>query len=175
MLYFSIPQDNEDCLLFQYMLTHGTKLAEIDFMVFLTIFEYAESNAERCQAQLFMQRLEFHDLIIGLENRSKISQKQRWQPVQGICMPVLYVIHSMRNAKINFTMFLTFFEYAESNAERCLVHLFTQRLEFYDLKLVSIITQEEHWRRGQQGVWSNIRHIYMLVLYILNYFRVFWI
>ena len=59
-------------------------------------------------------------------------------------MPVLYVIHSMRSAKINFTMFLTFFEYAESNAERCLVHLFMQRLEFYDLKLVSIITQEEH-------------------------------
>ena len=44
------------------MLTHGTKRAEIDFMVFLTIFEYAESNAEWCQAQLFMQRLEFYDL-----------------------------------------------------------------------------------------------------------------
>ena len=56
---------------------------------------------------------------IGLENRSKISQKQRWQSVQGICMPALYVTHSMRSAKINFTMFLTFFEYAESNAERC--------------------------------------------------------
>ena len=39
------------------MLTHGTKRAEIDFMVLLTIFEYAESNAEWCQAQLFMQRL----------------------------------------------------------------------------------------------------------------------
>ena len=41
------------------MLTHGTKLAEIDFFVFLTIFGYAESNAERCQAQIFMQRLDF--------------------------------------------------------------------------------------------------------------------
>ena len=53
------------------MLTHGTKLAEIDFMVFLTFFEYAESNAERCQAQLFMQRLEFHDLKLA----SKIARK----------------------------------------------------------------------------------------------------
>ena len=47
------------------MLTHGTKLAEIDFMVFLTIFEYAESNAERCQAQLFMQRLEFYEIKLA--------------------------------------------------------------------------------------------------------------
>ena len=39
------------------MLTHVTKRAEIDFMVLLTIFEYAESNAEWYQAQLFMQRL----------------------------------------------------------------------------------------------------------------------
>ena len=56
---------------------------------------------------------------IGLENRSKISQKQRFQPVQGICMPALYVTHGVRRAKIIFTMFLTFFEYAESNAGRC--------------------------------------------------------
>ena len=34
-------------------------------------------------------------------------------------MPALYVIQGMRRAKNNFTMFLTFFEYAESNAERC--------------------------------------------------------
>ena len=60
-----------DCLLFQYMLTHGTKRAEIDFTVFLTIFEYAESNAERCQAQIFMQRLEFYDLKLT----SKIARK----------------------------------------------------------------------------------------------------
>ena len=60
-----------DCLLFQYMLTHGTKRAEIDFMVLLTIFEYAESNAEWCQAQLFMQRLEFYDL----KSASKIARK----------------------------------------------------------------------------------------------------
>ena len=53
------------------MLTHGTKRAEIDFMVFLTIFEYAESNAEWCQAQLFMQRLEFYDLKLS----SKIARK----------------------------------------------------------------------------------------------------
>ena len=53
------------------MLTHGTKRAEIDFMVFLTIFEYAESNAEWCQAQLFMQRLEFYDL----KSASKIARK----------------------------------------------------------------------------------------------------
>ena len=53
------------------MLTHGTKLAEIDFLVFLTIFEYAESNAERCRAQLFMQRLEFYDLKLV----SKIARK----------------------------------------------------------------------------------------------------
>ena len=51
-----------DCLLFQYMLTHGTKLAEIDFFVFLTIFEYVESHAQRCQAQILMQRLELFDL-----------------------------------------------------------------------------------------------------------------
>ena len=53
------------------MLTHGTKRAEIDFMVLLTIFEYAESNAEWCQAQLFMQRLEFYDL----KSASKIARK----------------------------------------------------------------------------------------------------
>ena len=53
------------------MLTHGTKLAEIDFMVFLTIFVYAEYNAERCQAQLFMQRPEFYDLKLA----SKIARK----------------------------------------------------------------------------------------------------
>ena len=58
-------------MLFQYMLTHGTKLAEIEFMVFLTIFEYAESNAERCQAQLFIQRLEFYDSKLA----SKITGK----------------------------------------------------------------------------------------------------
>ena len=74
---------------------------EIDFMVFLTIFEYAESNAEWCQAQLFMQRLEFYDFKLA----SKISQKQRFQPVQGICMPALYVTHGMKRAKIIFTMF----------------------------------------------------------------------
>ena len=60
-----------DCLLFQYMLTHGTKRAEIDFMMLLTIFEHAESNAEWCQAQLFMQRLEFYDL----KSASKIARK----------------------------------------------------------------------------------------------------
>ena len=42
-------------------MTHGTKPTEIDLPVFLTIFEYAESNAEWCQAQLFMQRLKFYD------------------------------------------------------------------------------------------------------------------
>ena len=31
----------------------------------------------------------------------------------------LYVTYRMRRAKINFTMFLTIFEYAESNAEQC--------------------------------------------------------
>ena len=56
---------------------------------------------------------------ICLENRPKISQKQRFQPVQGIFMPALYVTHGMRRAKLNFTMFFNFFEYAESNAERC--------------------------------------------------------
>ena len=66
--FFSCPLD---CLLFQYILTHGTKLAEIDFMVFLTIFEYAESNAERCQTQLFMQILEFYFLKLAL----KIARK----------------------------------------------------------------------------------------------------
>ena len=47
-----------DCLLYYYMLTHDTKLAEIDFLGFLTIFEYAQSNTERWQAQIFMQRHE---------------------------------------------------------------------------------------------------------------------
>ena len=53
-------------------MTHGTKRAEIDLMVFLTIFEYAESNAERCQAQLFMQRLEFYDskLVLKIARKS---------------------------------------------------------------------------------------------------------
>ena len=62
-----------------------------------------------------MQRHEFYNLKLAV----KISQKQRCQPVQGICMPVIYVTHGMRRAKINFTMFLTFLEYAESNAKRC--------------------------------------------------------
>ena len=45
---------------------------------------------------------------------------------------------------------------------------------FYDLKLTSEITQQEHRGRGQQGVWSNIGPIYMLALglYVLNYFLV---
>ena len=64
------------------MLTHGTKLAEIDFMVFLTIFEYAEFNAEWCQAKLFMQRLEFYDL----KWVSKITQ-------QYIYILVFYILN----------------------------------------------------------------------------------
>ena len=59
-------------------------------------------------------------------------------------MSALYVTHDMRRAKINFTMFLTFFEYVEFNAERCQVQLFMQRLEFYNLKLALKITQQEH-------------------------------
>ena len=50
----------------------------------------------------------------------------------------------MRRAKINFTMFLTIFEYAESNAEQCQALLLMIMHEFYDLKLVSKITQQEH-------------------------------
>ena len=106
-------------------MTHGTKRAEIDFTVFLTIFEYAESNAERCQAQLFTQRLEFYDSKIGPENRSKISQKQRCQQVMSQYKThrglhaALYVTHRMRRAKSNFTMFLTISEYAESDAQQC--------------------------------------------------------
>ena len=59
-------------------------------------------------------------------------------------MPALYVTHRMRSAKIIFSTFLIFFENAESNAERCQVQLFVQRLEFYDLKLALKITQQEH-------------------------------
>ena len=92
------------------MLTHG--------MVFLTIFEYAKSNAERCQAQLFMQRLKFYDLKLATKiARKSLKNKGDSQYKAYVCL--LYMIDSMRSAKINFTMFLTFFEYAESNAERC--------------------------------------------------------
>ena len=41
--------------------------------------------------------------------------------VQGLCMPASYVTHLimlMRRAKINLIIFLTIFEYAESNPER---------------------------------------------------------
>ena len=55
----------------------------------------------------------------SLENLSKTKVSARHEPVQGICMLALYVTHRMRRAKINFTMFLTFSEYAESKAERC--------------------------------------------------------
>ena len=67
-------------------------------------------------------------------------------------MPALYVTHSMRSAKINFTMFLTFFEYAESYAERVLSSTIYAKARILRFKLVSKITQQEHWRRGQQGV-----------------------
>ena len=89
-------------------MTHGTKRAEIDFTVFLTIFEYAESNAKRCQAQLFMQRLEFYDLKLvskiarkSLKNKgvSKLSASTRH------IHAALYVTHRMRRPKTNFTMF----------------------------------------------------------------------
>ena len=145
------------------MLTHGTKLAEIYFLVFLTIFEYAESNAERCQAQLFTQRLEFHDLkLVSKIARKSLNNKgvsKVWASTRHMYACFIYVTHRMRHAKINFTMFLTFLEYAESNDERYWAQLFMQRLEFYDLKLASKITRQEHWGKGQQGVWSNIGHI----------------
>ena len=56
--------------------THGTKRVEIDFPVFSTILEYTEANAERCQAQIFIQTLEFYDSQTVIENRSKSSQQQ---------------------------------------------------------------------------------------------------
>ena len=158
-------------------MTHGTKRTEIDFTVFLTIFQYAESNAERCQAQIFMQRLEFYDSkLVSKIARKSLKNKgvsKLWASTRHI-HAALYVTHRMRRAKNNFAMFLAIFEYAESDAERCQDQLFMQRLEFHDLKLASNITQQAHWWRGQQGVWSNIRPIYMLALglYILNYFRV---
>ena len=46
--------------------------AKIIFLMFLTIFAWAESNAERCYAQLFMQRLEFYDLELA----SRITQQE---------------------------------------------------------------------------------------------------
>ena len=70
-------------------MTHGTKRAEIDFTVFLTIFEYAESNAERCQAQLFMQRLEFYDskLVSKIARKSlKTKVSACYEPVQDTYM-----------------------------------------------------------------------------------------
>ena len=83
---------------------------------------------------------------IGPENRSKISQEQggggggsaRYEPVQGpcsLCMPASY---GMRWAKINFSMFLTIFEYAEYNTERCYVQIFMQKLEFCDFRICFI-------------------------------------
>ena len=75
------------CLLFQYMLTHGTKLAEIDFMVFLTIFEYAESNAERSQAQLFTQKLEFYDFkLASINARKSLKNKGVSQYKAYVCL-----------------------------------------------------------------------------------------
>ena len=59
-------------------------------------------------------------------------------------MPASYVTHRMKRAKINFTMFLTIFEYAESNAELVQLGLYMQGLELYDLKFALIITQQEH-------------------------------
>ena len=67
-------------------------------------------------------------------------------------MLALYVTHRMRRAKINFTMFLTFFEYAESNAERCQAQLFIQELEFYDSKLASKITRKSLKSKGVSKV-----------------------
>ena len=53
----------------------------------------------------------------SLENLSTTKGSARYQPVQDMSMPASYVTHRMRRAKINFSMFLTFFEYAESNAK----------------------------------------------------------
>ena len=154
-------------------MTHGTKLAEIDFTVFLTIFEYAESNAERCQAQLFMQKLEFYDLKLvskiarkSLKNRGVSKLLASTRRIHA----ALYVTNRMRRAKINFTMFLTIFEYAKSNAERCQAQLFMQRLEFYDLKLVSKIARKSLKNRGVSKLWASTRHIHA-ALYVTHRMR----
>ena len=65
-------------------------------------------------------------------------------------------------------MFATIFENAESNAERHLVQLFIQRLELYDLKLVTKIDNGparcrpidihhigDPWYEACQGYFSN--------------------
>ena len=52
----------------------------------------------------------------SLENRSKT--KVTYTHTRHI-HAALYVTHRMRRAKNNFTMFLIFFEYAETDAERC--------------------------------------------------------
>ena len=113
------PVQGYVCLLY---VTHRMRRAKINYTMFLTFFEYAESNAERCQAQLFIQKLKFYDSKLA----SKITRKylknksvsKVWASAR-LCMLALYLTHGMRRAKINFTMFLTFFEYAESNAKRC--------------------------------------------------------
>ena len=52
----------------------------------------------------------------SLENLSKTKVSASCEPVQDI---YIHVTHRMRRAKNNFTMFLTFFEYAETDAARC--------------------------------------------------------
>ena len=45
----------------------------------------------------------------SLENLKTTLMSAMYKPIQGICMPDLYVTRRIRRAKIIFSMFLTFF------------------------------------------------------------------
>ena len=91
-----------------------------------------------------MQRLELFDLKMV----SKIAQMSAmYEPIQGISMPDLSVTHRIRRAKIIFSMFLTFFEYAESiMPSGAKLNYLCKGSKNYDWpqKMASKITQQEH-------------------------------
>ena len=97
-----------------------------------TIFEYAEYNAVLSST---IHAKTFCDFSVCLiENRSTTRGQQRvWDSIKfSICL--FYMWPTLRSVPKNkFSMFLTIFKYAESNADRYQAQIFMQRLEFYDL------------------------------------------
>ena len=118
-----------------------------------------------------MKKLVFCDLRVCLiENRSTTRSQQR---VWGI-KSIIWLFHmwpTVRSVSKNkFSMCLAILECAESNAERWWVQLFMQRLEFYDLKLVSKIARKSLNNKGSAR-YEPVQGICMPASYVTHRMR----
>ena len=123
----------------------------------LTIFEYAESNAEWCQAQLFMQRPEFYDLKSALKIARKSYKNKGFSQYKAyVCLlwPTVWGVHklilqcyfklfsSMRNImpsgpKFNYSCKSSncaILGHVWSNTERCQAEKLLYMLKNFDSK-----------------------------------------